>query len=220
MCRMAAGFYRPSRSLPMTRHKPPARAQDSLRRAIASAAARLMAEDGIGDYGAAKRKAARSLGVGEGEALPSNDEVADELRAYHAIFQEDEQRERLLELRAAALDVMHFLEDFRPYLTGAVLDGTAARYAEIEIDLYADSAKDVEISLLSREVPYESAGGPSGGPDAPEAQLRLDWKGNPVLLSVFPRAGERRQRRNPYSGRIQARARAEAVQALLSATRP
>ncbi|HNH36323.1 MAG TPA: hypothetical protein PK375_10435 [Rhodocyclaceae bacterium] len=204
----------------MARHKPSNRSQDSLRRAIASAAARLMAEDGIGDYGAAKRKAARSLGVGEGEALPSNDEVADELRAYHAIFQEDEQKLRLMELRGAALEVMHFLTDFRPYLTGSVLDGTAARYAEIEIDLYADSAKDVEISLLSRNMPYEAAGGRPTGPEGPEAQLRLEWNGNPVLLSIFSRDDERRQRRNPRSGRTQARARADAVEALLAESAP
>ena len=204
----------------MARHKPTSRSQDSLRRAVASAAARLMAEDGIGDYGAAKRKAARNLGIGEGEALPSNDEVADELRAYHAIFQEDEQKLRLLELRGAALEVMRFLADFRPYLTGSVLDGTAARYAEIEIDLYADSAKDVEIDLLSRNMPYDSAGTRPPGPDGPEAQLRLDWNGIPVLLSVYSRDDERRQRRNPHSGRTQARARTDAVEALLAESAP
>ena len=37
------------------------------------------------------------------------------------------------------------MQKFNPYLTGSVLDGTAGRYAEIDIQLFTDSAKDVEI---------------------------------------------------------------------------
>ena len=42
---------------------------------IAALAARLMAEDGISDLGLAKRKAARSLGLPEGAAMPEDCEV-------------------------------------------------------------------------------------------------------------------------------------------------
>lgn len=189
---------------------------DHLRRAIASQAARLMAEDGIGDYGQAKRKAARQLGAGEGDALPSNEEVAAELRSYQAIYQDEEQVERLRELRQTALQVMELLADFRPYLTGAVLDGTAGRYAEVEIDLFADSAKDVEIYLLSHNISYDIADVRHQGPDAPEARLRIEWRDTTVLLSVFPYQVERRQRRNPHSGRQHDRAKAADVAALLA----
>jgi hypothetical protein len=196
------------------------RPDSSLRRAIAGAAARLMAEDGIADYGTAKRKAARQLGAGEGEALPTNDEIEAELRAYQAIYQEDEQRLRLRQLRGVALEVMSLLEDFRPYLTGAVLDGTAGRYAETEIDLYADSAKDVEIFLLSRQLPFDAVDGRRLGPDAPDTRLRLDWSGEPVLLSVYPLDAERQRRRNPHTGRVTQRARADTVAGLLEESAP
>ena len=53
----------------MPRRKPAPAANDFLRRSIASAAARLMAEDGIGDYGAAKRKAAAKKAEKEATAL-------------------------------------------------------------------------------------------------------------------------------------------------------
>ena len=53
-----------------------------LRREIAALAARMMAEDGISDFGFAKRKAARQLGVTERDALPNNDEIEAELRAW------------------------------------------------------------------------------------------------------------------------------------------
>lgn len=196
----------------MPRRKPAPPTSSHLRQSIASAAARLMAEDGIGDYGQAKRKAARSLGAGEGDALPSNEEVETELRAYQALFQDEEQAARLRELREAALEAMQFLADFRPYLTGAVLAGTAGRYAEIEIEVFADSAKDVEIFLLSRDIPYELAANRQQGPDAPETRLRLDWGDAGILLSIYPFQAERRQKAGPNGGR----ARADAVAALLA----
>jgi broad specificity phosphatase PhoE len=87
----------------MPRRKPTASASSHARRAIASAAARLMAEHGIADYGMAKRKAARSLGVGEGEALPTNEEIEAELRAWQSLYQEDEQRERFTTCAARRL---------------------------------------------------------------------------------------------------------------------
>jgi hypothetical protein len=199
----------------MPRRKPSQSPSGNLRRAIASRAARLMAEDGIGNYGLAKRKAARALGAGEGEALPTNQEVEAELRAYQSIYQEDELPGRLKLLRETALEVMEVLADFRPYLTGSVLDGTAGRYAEVEFELFADSGKDVEIMLLSDDISYEVADNSRQIPDGAETQLRLDWNGIPVLLSVFPLLAERRQRRNPHTGRSRSRANAKAVANLL-----
>jgi hypothetical protein len=187
-------------------------ASSHLRQSIASAAARLMAEDGIGDYGQAKRKAAKNLGAGDGVTLPSNEEVETELRAYQALFQDEEQIERLHELRKMALEAMTFLVDFRPYLTGAVLDGTAGRYAEIEIELFADSAKDVEIFLLSHNISYEIAANRHQGPDAPETRLRFEWSDAGILLSIYPFQVERRQKTGSHPGR----ARADAVAALLA----
>jgi hypothetical protein len=196
----------------MPRRKPSPQGSTHLRQSIASAAARLMAEDGIGDYGQAKRKAAKSLGATDCEALPSNEEVEAELRSYQALFQDEEQIERLHELRHAALEAMEFLQDFRPYLTGAVLDGTAGRYAEIELELYADSAKDVEIFILSRNISYEHADNRQQSPDAPETRLRIDWNEATILLSVYPHQAERRQRRESRTGR----AKTSAVAALLA----
>jgi hypothetical protein len=200
----------------MPRRKPSLPGSSNLRRSIAAQAARLMAEDGIDSYGLAKRKAARALGASESESLPTNEEIEAELRSYQALYQEDEHPERLRELRQVALEVMELLDEFRPYLTGGVLDGTAGRYSEVEIELFADSGKDVEISLLSHNISYEVAEFQRQGPDAPEARLRLDWDGVPVILAVFPIQAERQQRRNPHTGRSRVRAKASAVAELLS----
>ena len=199
----------------MPRRKPAPSASSHLRRAIAVAAARLMAEEGITDYGTAKRKAARSLGAGEGEALPTNEEVETELRAWQSLYQEDEQRERLHDLRTTALEVMQLLAEFNPYLSGGALDGTAGRYSAVEIELYADSSKDVEIMLLSNGISYDTLDNRRIGVDA---QLQLEWNDLPVLISVFPPAAERQQPRNAHGGRTRHRVRAEAVLELLRGT--
>ena len=199
----------------MPRRKPTPSASSHLRRSIASAAARLMAEEGFTDYGAAKRKAARSMGAGVGEALPTNDEIETELRAWQSLYQEDEQRERVHDLRTTALEVMQLLAEFNPYLTGAALDGTAGRYSSIEIDLFADSSKDVEIALLSRSISYDTMDNRRIGVDA---QLRLDWNDFPVLISVYPPIAERQQAKSTHGGRGRHRARTNAVVELLRVT--
>jgi len=186
-----------------------------MRRDIACLAARLMAEDGIGDFALAKRKAAKNLGAGDSEALPTNKEVEAELRDYQAVFLEDELRQRLALLRRNALEMMHLLDEFHPYLIGPALEGTAGRYAEVEIDLFADSAKDVEIFLLDNKIEFSHANIHHAGPASPEARLRLDGGEAMMLLSVYPRTLERTRRRNARNGQVAARARAEAVAALL-----
>ena len=56
---------------------------------IAAGAARLVVEEGL-EYAAAKRRAARALGVTRGE-LPGNEAVEDEVRRYLALFRADSQ---------------------------------------------------------------------------------------------------------------------------------
>src|SRR4051812_30778606 len=138
---------------PMTRKS--AR-QTGVRARIAAAAARLMAEDGIDDFALAKRKAARQLGAPQTEALPTNDEIEAELRAYRALYQAEQHPRLIGELRAIALDAMQAFERFSPYLTGPVLKGIAGPYAEIELQLFPDSAKDVEMFLLDRNIPFHT----------------------------------------------------------------
>lgn len=128
--------------------------QSQMRQLIAQLAARMMAEEGIADYAHAKRKAGRQLGVTDSQCMPTNSEIEEEIRLYHDIYNSDEQPEALLQLRKDALLVMQLLERFNPHLTGAVLDGTAGKYAETHIHLFADSLKEVEIFLLNQQIPY------------------------------------------------------------------
>ena len=132
--------------------------------AIAVAAARLIVEEGL-EYGAAKRRAARDLGVNARSVeLPGNDDVEDEVRTYLELFRADTQPAELAELRRIAAVWMERLAAFRPHLTGAVWRGTATRLSGIAIDLFCDDPKSAEIALLDMRVDYEvgSVDGPRG----------------------------------------------------------
>ncbi len=188
-----------------------------MRRRIASLAAQLMARDGIADYGMAKRKAARQLGAAETEALPNNAEVEAELRSYQAIYQGDELKERLLTLRTAALKAMRLLEHFSPYLIGRVLDGTAGRFAEVELGLYPDSAKAVELFLLDRRIDYRPAQPQRGEMAAAETVLKFELEGVRFSAAVFSPIAERTQPRSSRSGRPTDRASLAVVESLVKA---
>lgn len=166
---------------------------EPLRQRIAAAAARLIAEDGIEDFSVAKRKAARQLGATDSQALPGNEAIEAELRAYQALYQADEQRERIRSLRLAALRAMRDLAAFQPYLAGAVLRGIAGRYSGIDLQLFTDDSKAVELYLLSRRVTYTVAGARHFAGDQARLipVLTIDWEGIPVHLAVHPGYDER-----------------------------
>ena len=130
---------------------------DHIRQMIAQQAARMMAEDGINDFAYAKKKAGKQLGVSEASVMPTNAEIEEEIRLYHEIYNADEQPLELAKLRQAALMTMQLFERFNPHLTGSVLDGTAGKFSQTNIHLFADSAKDVEMFLLNQQIPFESS---------------------------------------------------------------
>ncbi len=189
---------------------PHASRSTGLRREIAALAARMMAEDGISDFGFAKRKAARQLGAVSSDVLPNNLEIEAELRAWQALYQDEEQEQRLFEMRSTAVEVMRLLQPFRPYLAGGAVDGTAGRYSELEIELYPESAKEVEIFFLNQGLSYEHREPRRPAPHAAEAILSFDWDEVPVRLSIYPAGSERSGKRSSL------RARLEQVEAMLA----
>jgi hypothetical protein len=188
-----------------------------MRERIAAAAARIMAEDGIDDFALAKRKAAKSLGAPATEALPANDEIEAELEAYRALYQADEHPQRVAELREIALDAMRRFEGFHPYLTGPVLKGTAGPYAEIELQLFPESAKEVEMFLLERGIAFETqeARRYSGDRVHAVSVFVLLWQDAPIKLSVFDPRDERVALKTSQAGQVLQRAGIAELAALL-----
>jgi hypothetical protein len=122
---------------------------------IAQTAARLVVDEGL-EYGAAKRRAVKQLGLGARSALPDNDTLDDAVREYISIFCADTQPRELAALRKLALTWMERLAEFRPYLGGAVWHGTATRLSDIYLQLFCDDPKSAEIALIDNRVDYEA----------------------------------------------------------------
>lgn len=192
-------------------------AGDPLRRELALAAARLIAESGL-DYGSAKRKAVEQL-LDDARpprgAMPDNGEVDEALREHLALF-DDAHPARVARMRAAALELMRDLAAFRPYLTGAVWKGIVAEHAPIHLQLFTDDVKDVEIRLLNDGHDFDVGEVPAlrgDGHRAVEA-LTMIWRGEPVMLSLHPHD----DLRGAVRGTPAERGDADAVARMLDAT--
>lgn len=121
---------------------------------IAAVAARLVVEDGL-RFGPAKTHALRQLGWSGRTALPSNEQLEDAVHEHLALFHADTHAVHLRELRQLALRWMRRLQAFDPYLTGAVWLGYASRLSDVDLDLYVDDAKAVEIELINQGLAYD-----------------------------------------------------------------
>jgi hypothetical protein len=194
------------------------RKQQQMRARIAAVAARIMAEDGVEDFALAKRKAARQLGAEDTQALPGNEEVEFELRTYQSLYQGEEQRERIRHLRSQALQAMRLLEAFRPYLSGPVLKGTAGRYSDIDLQLFTDDSKAVELFLLNRTIAYDVTQQHHFAGDRERAVtvLKVDWEGIPLNVAVYCSNDERGALKATSAGRPMERAGIQAVTQLLA----
>lgn len=161
---------------------------EQVRAEIAAAAARMIAEDGV-DYATAKKKAARQvLGSTKirGEIMPDNGQIEEEVRIYNELFFADTQPARLLALRRCALRLMDELAEFKPHITGAVLNGTASAHSDVHLQLFVENAKDVEIFLLNRNIAFEVSESPRVSAAAVPAEiLSFIWHGEGVHLAVY-----------------------------------
>ena len=121
---------------------------------IAHTTARLVVEEGL-EWGPAKRRALREMGLPPRTPLPDNDRVEAAVREYIQIFCADTQPRELRALRQLALVWMERMAAFRPHLGGAVWRGTATRLSDIYLQLFCDDPKSAEIALIDHQVNYE-----------------------------------------------------------------
>jgi hypothetical protein len=185
---------------------------------IAQEAARLMSEEGIKDYYAAKRKAAQHLGAPDTRNMPRNQEIETALLEYQRLFMRDQQTEQLRVLRETAMQAMQFLAEFRPRLVGSVLSGSAGLHADVNLHLFADTPEEVSVFLMDNNIPFE--------PSVKRLRVaREQWEeypayrfmagDSPVELVVFPASKWREAPRSPVDGKPMQRARIEELEALL-----
>jgi len=137
------------------RGKPSARSEALQRQQITAEAARIMAEEGVGDFHTAKRKATERLSLPANRNLPTNQQIEAALQEYLRLFHADRWSTNLLRLRQAAAEAMSFLAQFQPRLAGPVLSGTVISGTEIQIHLQADTPEDIALLLQANHIPFE-----------------------------------------------------------------
>lgn len=191
------------------------RRDSNLRRQIAYIAARMMAEDGIGDFAAAKWKAARQAGLEDAKLLPDNQEIEDALREYQGLYQSDDQPAQLRRLREVAVKVMRDFAEFRPVLVGSVLSGTAGQHSDVNLQLFTDDPKALTLFLLNRRYRFEEGSRRMRrGEQMDEVpRYRMEVDGIAVTLTVLDLDDERVV---PARAEAPQRARLAEVEALLA----
>ena len=126
-----------------------------MRQQLAQEAARIIAEEGIKDFHVAKQKAALRLHAPHTHNLPRNDEIQIALGEYQRLFKADSQPHHLYQLRKTSSQVMALFQRFEPRLVGAVADGSADEYSNIDIHLFTDSSEEITLFLIEEKIAYE-----------------------------------------------------------------
>ncbi|RME33943.1 MAG: hypothetical protein D6786_06310 [Gammaproteobacteria bacterium] len=181
-----------------------------MRQRIAEEAARLIATEGLRDYGLAKRKAAQRLRAPETRNLPANREIEAALVRYQALFQAERHAATLQRLRRIALEAMRFFAPFSPRLTGSVLSGTASEYSDVNLHLFAETPEEVVFHMQQHGLPYTEDQRrfrfERNGPQRPYPVLRFVVSDTPVEAVIFPVDGIRQAPRSARDGRPMDRA--------------
>lgn len=189
------------------------------RELIAQECARVMLDEGVRDYAAAKRKATQRLMVDGRANLPSNLEIQAAMLERRRLFADEDELAELQELREAALKVMRRLEGFEPRLVGAVLNGTAGAGARATLHVFADTPEELLFALMERGLRYREAERcqriAGVQQNLPSVLLRVGAV--EVEVVVFALDGLRQAPPSPVDGRPMRRADVDEVVALVEA---
>lgn len=191
--------------------------KNNIREHIAYLAARIMAEDGIEDHALAKRKAARQAGAVDARQLPYNEEIDAALHTYRLLYQKQHPLQ-LRELRLLAVEIMDEFLRFDPRLIGSVLNGNASQFADIELLLFAESSKQVELDLLNGGLRYQTVEKCFYAGEMPVEAVEFSFEREAVtvrLAVLTPREQRTRLKKSPV-GKPLDQATPRAVEQLLA----
>ena len=141
--------------------------------------------------------------------------LEEEVRLYNELFLGDTQPARLLHLRNLAVHIMTELDQFQPLSDRRSLNGTAGAHSDIHLPLFTDSAKDVEIYLLNKNIDFDIRNPPLQGSHDPVETLSFIWQQEGIHLALYETDDLRGAIKKSPSGR-QERADIHAVRALIT----
>jgi hypothetical protein len=202
------------------RPAPHAHGLEETRQRISREAAHIMAEEGVQDYHAAKRKAADRLNLQETRQLPSNQEIEQALTEHLQLFHAQQLPQTLRHLRTLAYKAMQLLERFEPRLVGSLLTGNVTRFSEIQLHVTADTPELVAFFLQEQGIPYEEDSKRLRyGGDRVETvpAYRFLAEDTAIEVSIFTPARAREAPLSPVDGRPMKRAGLKEVEATFGA---
>ena len=198
--------------------------QAGLRRAIAEEAARLMVDEDVREYIAAKRIAADNLlgmRVVSDMMLPSNGQIREAIVARARLVGGFAYEQRLAHMRRVAITVMGELEAFEPRLIGSVASGKIHRNSDIDIQLFCAREDRLEGALWDARYDFEQIEHDvmKEGVTRRYVHYHFDVEEVPVELSVYDRAELYITRYSSIDGKPIDRVPRRRVVAMLASTR-
>ena len=191
-----------------------------LRHELAQEAGRILLDEGVRDFGLAKRKAAEHLGVDARHDMPANIEIQDAALERSRLFATDESRQAYRDRLAAALQVMQRLSHLEPRLVGPLLTGMIERFPVINLHGFAETVEEVLIDLADRGIHCETGERRYRSRQGREQRVPfIAFRGpddTEVELTIFPLDGIRQAPPSPVDGKPMARAGAGEVERLLT----
>ena len=185
---------------------------------VAQETARIIVNQGIRDFGLAKKKAAERLGLRDRGSLPGNAEIEQAVSEHLQLFAGDSHMDLLQSMRQAALSAMEMLSPFTPRLVGPVLNGTADANSAVNLHVFADSAESVAHALDQNGLnykPYERRLKSRRDRTETYAGFEFHHGEASVQATVFPVDGIRQAPISPVDGKPMRRADEKAVRELL-----
>lgn len=120
---------------------------------IAQRAAQLICNHQQSDPKQASQQATLELGLSKKETQPSPAEIAAAVADYRQLFSPNYDMD-LLTLRQKSLALLDFFQQFQPYLVGSVFKGSASKHSDINLLIFSDDPKAIEIFLLNQQIDY------------------------------------------------------------------
>lgn len=142
----------------------------------------------------ALRKAAKRLGIEQRRLWPSRVELEAAISEERRLFSKADQPDALQKLRTEALGLMRLLADFKPKLSGVLLQDYAGAKAPIELHLFCERSEDVMLRLMDLGIRYKTASRGFRYPDGAQREhpaFLLEKDGMLAELVCFPLAEER-----------------------------
>lgn len=176
-----------------------------------------MAEEGVQDFHAAKRKATARLNLPEATHLPSNGEIQQALADYLALFHGRELPGRRRELLRVALEAMDFFQGFEPRLVGQLLAGTVTPYTEVQLQVIAEAPEEIGFLLDQHHIPHDDGEKRLryGDRTANAPAFRFAVDDTPIEVIVLSRTDAREAPLSPIDGKPMHRANRAEVERML-----